>query len=155
MSTFTQITEDPEFRLNKKAHDYNDFLRSLAKERKLPIALLNEAAFAKIAKIAELKAKGGTDRKHNMISSDGIHPTAIGHQTMALGILKTMGFSDQELKTAENEWNTCSKLLILGDRQVTSGGRSGGWRSMLLDAFNSNREMIEARPIAAKRLLIR
>ncbi|MEK6249182.1 MAG: SGNH/GDSL hydrolase family protein, partial [Planctomycetales bacterium] len=147
MSTFTQITEDPEFRLNKKAKTYNDFLRSLAKERNLPIALLNEAAFAKIA---ELKAKGGTDRKHNMISSDGIHPTAIGHQTMALGILKAMGFGEQDLVTAEKEWNTCSKLLILGDRQVTSGGRSGGWRSMLLDAFNSKREMVVAQPIAAK-----
>ena len=150
MSTFTQITEDPEFRLNKKAEAYNDFLRALAKDRNHPIALLNEAAFAKIAKIAELKAKGTTDRKRNMISSDGIHPTAIGHQTMALGILKAMGFNDEELKTAENEWNTCPKLLILGDRQVTSGGRSGGWRSMLLDAFNIKREMIVAGSIAAK-----
>ncbi|MEK6248495.1 MAG: GDSL-type esterase/lipase family protein, partial [Planctomycetales bacterium] len=147
MSTFTQITEDPEFRLNKKAEVYNDFLRAQAQERNLPIALLNEAAFAKID---ELKAKGGAGRKRNMISSDGIHPTAIGHQTMALGILKTMGFNDQELVTAENEWNTSPKLLILGDRQVHSGGRSGGWINMLLDAFNSNREMIVARPLAAK-----
>jgi lysophospholipase L1-like esterase len=151
MSTFTQITEDPEFRLNKKANIYNDFLRSLAKKRNLPIALLNEAAFARIA---ELKAKGTSDRNPNMISSDGIHPTAIGHQTMALGILETMGFSDKELVAAEKEWATCAKLILLGDRQVTSGGRSGGWRNMLLDAFNSKRKMIEARPITAKKTTV-
>lgn len=145
MSTFTQIMEDPEFRLNKKAVAYNDYLRAQARARGLRIALLNEAAFAKIA---DLKAAGAGAR--NVISSDGVHPTRVGQETMALGILKALGFTDSELTTAEQTWKSSPKCLIAGDRQVISGCRGGGWVSMVLDSMRSGRETIAGQTVASK-----
>ena len=146
MSTFTQITEDPEHRLNKKAQAYNDFLRAQAKQRNLPIALLNEAAFAKIA---ELRAERGEETK-NVLSSDGVHPGAIGLQTMAKGVLVAMGFSEAELAAVEKEWNEPSRILIVGDSQATSGGRAGGWSNMLLEGLNRGRAKVSRSTIGSR-----
>ncbi|MDT8390428.1 MAG: SGNH/GDSL hydrolase family protein [Lentisphaeria bacterium] len=144
LSTFTQITEDPEFRLNQKADSYNAFLRELAKQRGLPIALLNEAAFARIAKIKNPEETG----RRNVISSDGIHPVAVGHRVMALGILKTMGLTDAECEALEQTWNASPQVIGVGTRQVTSGGRPGGWYKMLLDILNDGGEMVTTRNVA-------
>jgi len=149
MSTFTQITEDPEHRLNRKAVAYNDFLRALARERELPIALLNEGAFAKIA---ELKAKSGEGSK-NVLSSDGVHPGAIGLQTMAKGILKVMGFTEAELDAVAKEWNAPSRILIVGDSQASAGGRAGGWINMLLEGLNRGRAMVARDTIGSRQTL--
>jgi len=149
MSTFTQITEDPKHRLNKKAVAYNDFLRAQAKQRNLPIALLNEAAFAKIA---ELRAERGEGSK-NVLSSDGVHPGSIGLQTMAKGILKVMGFTDAELAAVEKEWNEPSRILIVGDSQATSGGRAGGWSNMLLEGLNRGRARVARNTIGSRKTL--
>jgi len=144
MSTFTQITEDPEFRLNQKAVAYNDFLRRLAKEHGLSIALLNEAAFARIAKLKQ----GGDTSRRNVISSDGIHPVDVGHKVMALGILKAMGVTDDECEALEQQWTASPQVICVGTRQVTSGGRPGGWFKMLLDILNDGYEMVTTRNVA-------
>lgn len=148
MSTFTQITENPEHRLNKKAKAYNEFLWSLAKKRNLPIALLNEAAWAKIAELVTSAKAYNPNR--NVISSDGIHPTRVGHKVMALEILTTMGLTDADLTKVKDEWSSPSKIMIIGDRQVNSGSRPGGWRTMLLDCMNSvGREMVTDQAVAS------
>jgi lysophospholipase L1-like esterase len=150
MSTFTQITEDPEHRLNKKAVAYNDFLRAQAKQRNLPIALLNEAAFAKIA---ELRAERGVEGDKNVLSSDGVHPGPTGLQTMAKGVLVVMGFSEAELAAVEQEWNAPSRILIIGDSQASAGGRAGGWSNMLLEGLNRGRAMVSRDAIVSRKTL--
>lgn len=146
LSTFTQITEDPDFRLNRKAQAYNAYLCSLAEERRLPIAFLNEAAFAKIR---ELRGQEDEGKMTNLISGDGIHPNAVGHQVMALGILKALGFSEEELAALDKEWNSCSNVLFVGGRQIPSGSREGGWIDRLMDVLNDGREMVAMHTVAS------
>jgi lysophospholipase L1-like esterase len=129
LTTITPIREDPEFKLNITARKYNAFLVQLAKERKLPIAKLNEAMFADIA--------GGA-----RLTSDGVHPLGIGHRVMAKGVLRAMGLSQEDTEEIEKEWEGSPKVLILGDKQSTAGSRTGGWCHMLMDGLNSGREMV-------------
>jgi len=129
LTTITPIREDSEFKLNITAGKYNAFLVQLAKERKLPIAKLNEAMFAEIA--------AGT-----RLTSDGVHPLGIGHRVMAKGVLRAMGLSQEDTEEIEKEWEGSPKVLILGDKQSTAGGRTGGWCHMLMDGLNSGREMV-------------
>lgn len=136
LTTITPIREDPQFKLNIIARQYNAFLLQLAKERKLPIAKLNEAMFAEIAEGIRL-------------TSDGVHPIDVGHHVMAKGILRTIGLSDEDLDELEKEWVDSPKMLILGDRQTTSGGRTGGWCHLLMDGMNSGREMLTFETIAS------
>ena len=129
LTTITPIREDPEFKLNITARKYNAFLVQLAKERKLPIAKLNEAMFAEIA--------GGA-----RLTSDGVHPLGIGHRVMAKGVLRAMGLSQEDTEQLEKDWEGPPKVLILGDKQSTAGSRTGGWCHMLMDGLNSGREMV-------------
>lgn len=138
LTTITPIREEPDFKLNATAREYNTFLRELAKERGLPIADLHGAMFSEIA--------GG-----RRLTSDGVHPLPAGHRVMARGLLETMGFSAAEATALEREWEAAPYVLILGDRQTTSGSRTGGWIHLLLDGLNSGREMVTHRSHAQYR----
>jgi lysophospholipase L1-like esterase len=138
LTTITPIREDPEFKLNITAHRYNAFLRQLAEEHNLPIADLNGAMFAEIAR--------GVRQ-----TSDGVHPLAVGHRVMAAGVLQSMGFTREESDKLEEEWQHSPSALILGDRQTTSGSRTGGWIHLLLDGLNSGLEMVTSRTFARYR----
>ena len=129
LTTITPIREEPDFKLNKTAEAYNAFLLQLAEERGLPIAGLNEQMFALIA-------------DGQRLTSDGVHPIAAGHQAMARGILQALELSQDQIQVAQKEWDAAPSVLFLGDRQTTSGGRTGGWCHLLMDAFNSGREMV-------------
>lgn len=139
MSTCTPITEDPEFRLNLKAKAYNAFLLAEAERRSLPIALLNEAFFQRIA---EIRAESSDGAARNVLTSDGVHPVGTGYRVMALGILKTMGFTTDELAALEKEWDHSPMIQVIGGRQVRSATRYTGWLTMVLDVLNSGRDMV-------------
>lgn len=139
MSTCTPITEDPEFRLNLKAKAYNAFLLAEAERRSLPIALLNEACFKRIA---ELKAERPNEKAGNVLTSDGVHPVGTGYRVMALGILKAMGFTNDELAALEKDWDHSPMIQVIGGRQVRSATRYTGWLTMVLDVLNSGRDMV-------------
>jgi len=145
LSTITPITEDPQFKLNKTSEKYNAFLRSLAAERKLPLAELGEAMFAQIALIKSQPQDSG--HRRNMVTSDGVHPIPVGHQVMAKGILKAMGFSKSEVTLAEAEWKRSPSMLIFGDRQLSAGSRTGGWCHLLMDGLNIGRDMVTFKPV--------
>ncbi|MBT3198995.1 MAG: hypothetical protein HN350_03675 [Phycisphaerales bacterium] len=138
LTTITPIREDPEFKLNITARKYNEFLARLARNRNLPIARLNEAMFAEIAR--------GT-----RLTSDGVHPLDSGHRVMAEGILRAMGLNDKEIDAVKREWSSSANVLILGDRQTSSGSRMGGWCHLLMDGMNSAREMVTYRSVAGYR----
>ena len=81
---------------NELLAPYNDFLRSLAKEKGCVLADIN-AEFQEILK-AEFKPAGG------LTENDGCHPNANGHRTMAIVILKTLGLNDAQLEKAKQAW---------------------------------------------------
>ncbi len=94
--TATVIKEDLGSAENAKLAPYNDFLRKLASEKKLPIADLN-AQFQD--RIKQLNAPG-----KNMLTTDGVHMNTDGNKLMAIGVLKALGLNDAELKKAEAAW---------------------------------------------------
>lgn len=105
--TATMIREDPENDLNKKLAPYNDFLRELAAEKKLPLADLN---LAMQKKVAELNA--GQKDPGNKLTGDGVHMNPLGNITMALGVLKALGLSEAQLAALEQSWMTTLSMPL-------------------------------------------
>ena len=109
--TSTMIGEDPEKETNQKLIPYNDFLREIAKEKKLPIADLSREMHAELKKIPDVEGKGRMfgepDYKRNVknkLTTDGCHMTTLGNAMMARGILKTFGLSEEKIAVAEKSW---------------------------------------------------
>ena len=96
MLTATVIHEKLDNAENAKLVPYNDFLRTLATERKLAVADLN-AMFQE-----RIKAANTPDAK--LLTSDGVHMNAEGNRVMALGVLKAFGLNEAELKKAQEAW---------------------------------------------------
>ena len=99
--TSTMITENPEHANNKKLAAYNDFLRTLAKEKSCTLVDLN-ADMQK--QIAAVKAKH-PKIKGNLLTVDGVHMNPLGNIMMAEGILRAFGLTDVQIAKAENTWN--------------------------------------------------
>ena len=77
-----------------KLDAYNDFLRSLAKERKLPLADLS----ADMKEI--MKAKGARAN----LTVDGVHMAIKGDVMMATGVLRALGLNQAQLDKANEAW---------------------------------------------------
>lgn len=93
--TATVIGEDLNNDNNRKLAAYNDFLRSLAKEKKCGLADLN-ASFQEA-----IKASG---RPGRVLTSDGVHMNPAGDQLMARGVLEAFGLGEAEMKKAQESW---------------------------------------------------
>jgi len=94
--TATVIKEDLSSPENAKLEAYNQFLRDLAAERKIPVADLN-AMFQE-----RLKAENKPGEK--VLTGDGVHMNAEGNKLMALGVLKAFGLNEQQLQIAKDAW---------------------------------------------------
>ncbi len=94
--TSTMIGEDPKNPNNLKLVTYNEFLRTLAKEKNLVLADLN-------AEMQEAVAKANTPGK-NALTGDGVHMAFPGNKMMAAGILKSLGLDAKELAKAQEAW---------------------------------------------------
>lgn len=94
--TSTMIGEDQANPNNLKLVPYNEFLRTLAKEKNLVLADLN-------AEMQEAVAKANTPGK-NALTGDGVHMAFPGNRMMAAGILKSLGFNAKELAKAQETW---------------------------------------------------
>jgi lysophospholipase L1-like esterase len=95
--TATVIGEELDNANNQKLAPYNDFLRSLAKEKKCPLADLN-AKFQEAIKAAATPGR--------ILTSDGVHMNAAGNQLMAVGILEAFGLDAAQIKAAREAWST-------------------------------------------------
>lgn len=84
---------------NTKAKAYNEFLRNLAKERKLPVADLN-------ADMIEAQSKDAPGGGKVNVTTDGVHMNYLGNLMMAKGVLKSFGLSSADLAKAEASWQT-------------------------------------------------
>ena len=89
--TMIQETDNP---FNQKLGTYIDFLRDLAKERKLPLADLNEEEHETLKAILP-------DRH---LAADGVHMNPRGDHMMALGVLKAFGLTGAQLAKVEESW---------------------------------------------------
>jgi lysophospholipase L1-like esterase len=94
--TATVIKEDLASPENAKLAPYNDFLRKLASEKKLPLADLNSQFQERIKQL--------NSPSKNMLTTDGVHMNTEGNKLMATGVLKALGLNEAELKKAEAAW---------------------------------------------------
>ncbi len=94
--TATVIHEKLDSAENAKLAPYNEFLRALAAERKLPLADLNAMFHERI--------KAANQPNVKLLTSDGVHMNAEGNRVMAEGVLKAFGFGEAELKRARDAW---------------------------------------------------
>jgi lysophospholipase L1-like esterase len=99
--TSTMITEDQSSDFNQKLTQYNDFLRSLAKEKGFPLADLNAAMQTALA---NEKTKL-PDAKGPLLTVDGVHMNPVGDQMMASTILKAWGMTDAQIADVTTTWN--------------------------------------------------
>jgi lysophospholipase L1-like esterase len=114
--TSTMIGEEAGNANNQKLVAYNDFLRSLAAEKKCLLADLSGDMQAAVK-----EAGGGAgSKKGNVLTVDGVHMLPQGNRVMASGILKQFGLSPQQLQTAQTAWLDIPKACDLaGHATVT------------------------------------
>jgi lysophospholipase L1-like esterase len=96
MLTATVIQENLSSKENGLLAPYNDFLRKLAKEKKVPMADL----FA----MFEERIKAENKPNVKVLTSDGVHMNGEGNKLMAIGVLKAFGLNAAELNKAKASW---------------------------------------------------
>jgi lysophospholipase L1-like esterase len=109
--TATMIGEDQPNANNQKLVPYNEFLRALAKERKLPLADLNAEMQAAVA--AAKAAHAPKPNRANYLTSDGVHMAPPGDQMMAEGVLRALGLDAGQLAKAKAAWLAIPKAVNL------------------------------------------
>jgi len=95
--TATVIHEELNNQENQKLAPYNDFLRSLAAERHLPLADLN--------KLFQERIKTENKPGQKVLTKDGVHMNPEGDRLMATGILQAFGLDDAQLAKAREAWD--------------------------------------------------
>jgi len=99
--TATPIFENLDSPENEKLTAYNEFLRHLAKEKRIVLCDLNKA-FAAVYK--EKRRKG------NLLTTDGVHMRPRGNRLMAREIVKTLGATTREIRATEQRWELQNNL---------------------------------------------
>ncbi len=97
--TATVISEELDAENNQKLAPYNEFLRSLAKERKAPLADLYGMFATAIKATPNTTGKAG-----RLLTSDGVHMNPAGDQLMARGVLQAFGLDAAQLEKAQSAW---------------------------------------------------
>ncbi len=96
MLTATVIQEKLDNAENAKLAPFNEFLRGLAKAKKLPVADLN-AMFQE-----RIKVENQPEKK--VLTGDGVHMNTEGNKLMATGVLKALGLDAAQLAKAQAAW---------------------------------------------------
>ena len=100
--TATMIMEDQANANNQKLVSYNEFLRTLAVDKKCLLADLNmdmQKAIAEAQKSGQKKpGKGG------YLTGDGVHMALAGNLMMATGVLRGFGLNSEEIGKAKDAW---------------------------------------------------
>lgn len=108
--TASMIREDAKNQFNTTLKDYNDFLRTLAKEKKCLLADIN-AEMQKEVYSRELAVIKG-----NKLTYDGVHMNGRGHMMMASVILETFGVPAAKVQEYRKDWEkkyTASRMNVL------------------------------------------
>lgn len=94
--TATVIQEKLDNPENAKLAPYNEYLRTLAREKKLRLADLN----------AMFQERIKTENKPNqkVLTSDGVHMAGEGDKLMATGVLQALGLDATQMKKTQESW---------------------------------------------------
>lgn len=111
--TSTMIGEDQPNGNNQKLIEYNNFLRTLAKEKQCLLADLNADMQAAV-KAAKPDGKGG-----NALTADGVHMNPQGNVMMASGILRAWGVDAAGLAKAQAAWLDVPRAVDVGRVSVS------------------------------------
>ena len=96
--TSTMIREDQGNDLNQKLLPYNQFIKTLAKEKKCLLADLNADMQA------ALKTFPADAPKGKQLTSDGVHMNKAGNIMMARGVAKAFGLTKKQLDQSAKNW---------------------------------------------------
>ena len=99
--TATPIHENPASPENAKLRPYNDFLRELAKEKKIVLCDL----FAAFEKMYEQKT-----RDENLLTTDGVHMNPRGNRLMARTILQALDAPRNTIARTEKRWELINNM---------------------------------------------
>ncbi len=109
--TATMIGEDPESELNKMLIPYNNFLRTIAREKHCRLADLNQDMQELLKKIPDVKGRarmfGDPNYQRdiqNKLTVDGCHMNRRGNIMMATGVLRALGLSADKVAALEKAW---------------------------------------------------
>ena len=94
--TATPVVEEPEHVANKNLVAYNETLRAIAAERKLPLVDLSKRFNAFIDKKA--------DKSVRLLTVDGTHMSPYGDILMAYTILQQLGLKPEILHACSTKW---------------------------------------------------
>lgn len=94
--TATPVLEDPDHVCNKNLIPYNEFLRAIAAERKLPLIDLNKRFNAIIEK--------KQNKKELWLTVDGTHMSPYGDILIAYTILQQLGMDKEILHACSEKW---------------------------------------------------
>ncbi len=120
--TATMITENIDDPKNQRLIPYNDFLRTIAKEKGCTLVDMN-AEMQK--RVANFRARTGL--KANFLTYDGVHMDFLGDVMMARMVLKHgFGFTDDEMKKANDAIGKARAHVTVGwgSQAVYIGGAS-------------------------------
>jgi lysophospholipase L1-like esterase len=101
--TSTPIGENLDNGNNAKLAAYNEFLRTLAREKQCRLADLSADFHAAI------KARTATGATGNGFTTDGVHMNAAGNRLMAVGVLRALGLDEAQMRKAETFWDDSLK----------------------------------------------
>ncbi len=107
----TMIHENAENDFNRKLDDYNKFLAEIAQAKGCLFADLNAPMKSYIANAKQRGQQAGT-----LLTVDGVHMNPTGNVMMATEILKTIGFSDEQLATAQAQWESNPEAWVVNGR---------------------------------------
>jgi lysophospholipase L1-like esterase len=93
--TATPIYENPDSKENQKLAAYNEYLRELAKDKKVLLCDLSKAF---------LSVYRNKTVKQNILTTDGVHMNPRGNGLMAREIFRSLGATEEELKKADDAW---------------------------------------------------
>ena len=99
---------------NQNLLAYNEFIRTLAKEKNCPLADLNVCMQEALKSLAIQVAASGSAKTPNRLTVDGLHMSPLGNEMMALGILSAFGLTESQLKTAKEKWDDMPNAMELG-----------------------------------------
>lgn len=131
--TPTLIREEPNNKENKKLDSYVAWLKEEAAKRKLPVADLNAAMKAELARIRETDKSPG-----NKLTRDGVHMQFAGNCMMAWGVLKTMGVADADKDRIFAAWRDMPEAY-----EPKVGWTANEWESIVKKAADARKTPVK------------
>jgi len=124
--TATVFGEDPtnpkDQQNNQKLIAYNDFIRTLAKEKNCLLADMNALMQGALKSLRAVQGtSSGSTPPPKRLTVDGLHMSPIGNEMMASGILTAFGFTDSQIKAARETWADMPNAMELGKMELGKG----------------------------------